>query len=175
MTGLVERLAGQAVPAIALPSTQGGAVDLAALPAGRTVIYCYPRTSEPGKPPLAGWDVITGAKGCTPQACTFRDHHDDLAAAGAVVYGLSTQTTAYQQEMAARLHLPFPILSDAGFELIDALSLPTFEAGGLRLVQRLTLVIRRGVIEHVFHPVPHPEHSAEETLAWLRAHPIVDA
>ena len=172
MSGIAERLVGRALPAIALPSTHGGTVDLAALPAERTVIFCYPRTSEPGKPGPAGWDVIPGAKGCTPQACTFRDHHDELAAAGVEVYGLSTQTTAYQQEMATRLHLPFPILSDAGFGLIDALSLPTFEAGGMRLVQRLTLVIRRGAIEHVFHPVQHPEDSAEETLAWIQAHPI---
>lgn len=172
MTGLGDRLIGAVMPDIALPSTGGGSVGLAALTAPRTVIYCYPRTSEPGRPAPAGWDAIPGARGCTPQACTFRDHHQALAALQAQVFGLSTQATAYQAEMADRLHLPFPVLSDAGFAFTDALRLPSFEVDGMRLLQRLTLIVRGTRIEAVFHPVPAPERSAEAVLDWLRGHPL---
>ena len=169
---LSSRLVGIRMPAVALRSTTGRKVDLASLPGGRTVIYCYPRTSEPGTPAPTGWDVIPGARGCTPQACAFRDHHDDMARVGATVFGLSTQATSYQQEMATRLHLHFEVLSDEDFQLTDALSLPTFVADGMRLIERLTLVVKDGAIEHVLHPVTRPEKSAEDTLEWLSAQQV---
>ncbi|MEX2599795.1 MAG: peroxiredoxin, partial [Dehalococcoidia bacterium] len=139
--GACDHLEGTAMPPIALPSTAKRAVDVSSLGAGRTVIYCYPMTGVPGKPLPDGWDMIPGARGCTPQACSFRDHHAEMAALGAQVFGLSTQTTGYQREMAERLHLPFEVLSDAAFELSDALRLPTFQVDGMRLVKRLTLVV----------------------------------
>ena len=170
--GLCESLSGVNLPGISLPSTRGDTINLAALTASRTVIYCYPRTSEPGKPAPAGWDAIPGARGCTPQACTFRDHYKELSDLGADVFGLSTQATAYQAEMAERLHLPFPMLSDEHFEFTDALGLPTFETDGMRLLKRLTMIVRGQRIEAVFHPVPQPEQSAEAVVAWLKANPL---
>ena len=170
--GACDHLPGLHVPSIRLPSTAGRVVDLAALSAPRTVIYCYPRTGRPGEPSPDGWDAIPGARGCTPQTCAFRDHHRELAELGAEVYGLSTQTTDYQREMARRLHLPFEVLSDADFALIDALRLPTFEAGGMRLVKRLTLIVREGRIEHVFYPAFPPNESAEQVIRWLERHPL---
>jgi peroxiredoxin len=170
--GACDHLPGLALPQIRLPSTSGRLVDLGALGAGRTVIYCYPRTGRPGEPLPDGWDAIPGARGCTPQACAFRDHHRELAALGADVYGLSTQTTAYQREMAERLHLPFEVLSDAEFAFVEALRLPTFEAGGMRLVKRLTLIVRDGRVEHVFYPVFPPDQSAEQVIDWLQRHPL---
>jgi peroxiredoxin len=155
------------LPSMALPSTAGGMVDLAGLP-GRTVVYCYPRTSRPGQPPLPNWDQIPGAKGCTPQSCAFRDHHAELRALGARVFGVSTQDTEYQREAAERLHLPFPLLSDATLDFATALGLPTFAVEGLTLIKRLTLVIRDGTIEAAFYPVPAPEENAAEVVAWLR-------
>ena len=161
--------------ALALASTGEGSVDLHALGTGRTVIYAYPMTSVPGVALPDGWDMIPGARGCTPQSCGFRDHHDELAGLGARVFGLSTQETAYQQEMATRLHLPFDVLSDAEFALCDALRLPTFDvvAGGTprRLLKRLTLVVSSGRIEHAFYPVFPPNESADQVMAWLRANP----
>ncbi len=85
------------------------------------------------------------------------------------MFGLSTQSTEYQREMAERLHLPFEVLSDAGFALTDALRLPTFQVEGRRLIKRLTLVIRDGAIEHVFYPVFPPDESAAEVVRWLRS------
>lgn len=167
--GACDHLAGMALPDVVLPSTRGRDVDLAALGPGRTVIYCYPRTGVPGEPLPDGWDAIPGARGCTPQACGFRDHAADLARLGARVFGLSTQDTAYQREMAARLHLPFAILSDARFTFADALRLPTFTVDGMRLIKRLTLIVKDNQIEHVFYPVFPPSASAGAVVAWLES------
>ena len=166
--GACDHLEGLSLPRLSLPSTAGREVDLGALPRGRTVIYCYPMTGVPGQPLPAGWDEIPGARGCTPQSCSFRDHHRDLADLGAGVFGLSTQPTDYQREMAVRLHLPFEVLSDAGLRFATALRLPTFEVEGLCLIKRLTLVVRDQVIEHVFYPVFPPDGSAAEVVSWLR-------
>jgi peroxiredoxin len=172
--GAARHLPGAAVPALALPATDGRAIALATagdLP--RTVVYAYPRTGRPGEAPLVeDWDAIPGARGCTPESCAFRDHHAELRAAGARVLGLSTQDTAYQLEAVERLHLPFPLLSDAELRLTRALSLPTFTAAGETLLRRLTLVIRGGTVEHVFYPVFPPEGHAAEVLAWLRERPL---
>lgn len=168
--GAAAHLPGMAVPAIALPATDGEAVDLSTL-SGRTVVYCYPRTGRPGEPLPAGWDEIPGARGCTPQSCSFRDDYAGFGALGVRVFGLSTQDTPYQQEVAQRVHLPFPLLSDAALAFAHALSLPTFEAGGMVLIKRLTLILKDGVIEHALYPVFPPDRSAADTLAWLQAHP----
>jgi peroxiredoxin len=170
--GAAAHLAGMRLPDVALQATDGSTVSLAALP-GRTVVYAYPRTGEPGKAMLVPeWDQIPGARGCTPQSCAFRDHYADLKRAGADrVFGLSTQSTAYQREMAERLHLPFPVLSDEGLALTRALRLPTFEAGGLTLIKRLALVADAGRITHVFYPVFPPDRNAADVLAWLERNP----
>lgn len=167
--GGAAHLAGAAMPRVALAATDGTSVMLADLP-GRTVVYAYPRTGEPGRANPDGWDAIPGARGCTPQSCAFRDHFAELRSLGvAHLFGLSTQTTAYQGEAVQRLHLPFAILSDADFALTGALSLPTFEVAGLRLLKRLTLVIDEGRIAKVFYPVFPPDRSAEDVAGWLRA------
>jgi peroxiredoxin len=169
--GACDHLVGLAMPSVALRSTNGQEVDVATLEPARTLIFCYPMTGVPGVPLPDGWDLIPGARGCTPQACGFRDLHAELGGLGAVVYGLSTQSTAYQQEMATRLHLPFPVLSDADHQLCDALSLPTFEVAGMRLVKRLTLIVRDGQIETCFYPVFPSDQSAQTVIDWLRANP----
>jgi peroxiredoxin len=169
--GAADHLPGLAVPAIELPSTTGGTVALDGLgrTKARTVLYVYPMTGRPGADLPDGWDSIPGARGCTPESCGFRDHHADLAAAGADVYGLSTQSTADQAEAAERLHLPFPLLSDGHTLLAEPpLSLPVFEAGGWPRYRRITLVIVEGRIEHAFYPVFPPDAHAAEVLAWLK-------
>lgn len=166
--GACDHLVGMIMPQLALASTAGRLIDVGALGPGRTILYCYPLTGVPGRSLPAGWDSIPGARGCTPQACAFRDHAKELSALGARLFGLSTQTTAYQREMAKRLHLPFEILSDADFRLTDALRLPTFEVDTERLLKRLTLVVRDGVIEHVFYPVFPPDEHARQVVRWLQ-------
>lgn len=167
--GAADRLEGTRLPPIALPATDGTEVALADLP-GLTVVFAYPRTGRPGEPSLVDdWDLIPGARGCTPETCGFRDHHAELTAAGSAVYGLSTQDTEYQRELAERLGLRFPILSDAHLELATALRLPTLEVAGETLLKRLTLAISDGAIARVWYPVFPPDTHAAEVLAWLRA------
>jgi len=170
--GAADHLKGRQMPHVSLASTAGRWVDLSALIAPRTVLYCYPMTGVPEKPLPQGWDLIPGARGCTPQTCSFRDHHQELSELKADVFGLSTQTTEYQREMARRLHLPFEILSDAEFKLCDALRLALFEVEGMRLMKRVMLIVRGRRIEHVFYPVFPPNESADQVLGWLRAHPM---
>ena len=164
--GSADHLPGMRLPPISLASTAGEVVDLSALP-GRTVVYCYPMTGRPDRSLPAGWDEIPGARGCTPQSCSFRDHHAELGSLGARVFGLSTQDTEYQREAATRLHLPFALLSDSDLAFAGALGLPTFEVDGMVLLKRLTLVIDEGWIEKVFYPVFPPDRSAEEVVEWL--------
>ncbi|MFE9854688.1 redoxin domain-containing protein [Streptomyces sp. NPDC005780] len=167
--GAATHLPGRPVPDVELPDTTGGTVALGALGEGRAIVYCYPLTGRPDTDLPEGWNTIPGARGCTSEACDFRDHHDDLKAAGAThVFGLSSQDTAYQQEVVERLRLPFPMLSDTGFRLSALLGLPTFRADGVQLYKRITLVIRDGVIEHVFYPVFPPNTHAQRVLEWLR-------
>lgn len=165
--GACRHLPGLRMPAVALPGTNGGVVDLGTAASGWSVLYCFPRANQPDTPSPPDWDRIPGARGCTAQACNFRDRHQHLAALGAVVFGISTQSPAAQREVATRLGLPFELLSDADFSLTDALGLPTFTAGGLRLLRRLTLVVRHGVIETVFYPVFPPDRSAAPVIDWL--------
>jgi peroxiredoxin len=168
--GACAHLAEFHLPSMHLASTAGGSVDLQALP-GRTVVYIYPRTGRPNQEPPDGWNAFPGARGCTPQSCSFRDHKSELEQLGAGIFGLSTQDTSYQKEAVERLHLPFELLSDEDFAFVRALRLPTFELGGERFVKRITLILRDGVVEKVFYPVFPPDENVLQVLEWLAANP----
>ena len=170
--GGAKHLTGMALPDLELPSTSNRRVNLSKITAPRIVIYCYPMTGQPGKAVPAGWDDIPGARGCTPETCGFRDHHKDLAKLHAEVFGVSTQSTAYQQEMVKRLEVPFEVLSDERMAFTHALKLPTFTIDGMTLIKRLTLIVRDKKIEKVFYPVFPPDRHAEEVIAWLKGRPI---
>jgi peroxiredoxin len=164
--GACNHLTNRRVPLVVLPSTSGRMVDLSAFQ-DRTIVYCYPRTGRPDVDPPAGWNEIPGARGCTPQSCSFRDRHRELRALGVQVFGLSTQDSDYQKEAVSRLNLPFELLSDHAFDLTGALRLPTFEVAGMRLIKRLTLVIQDGYVSKVFYPVFPPDRHADEVIQWL--------
>jgi peroxiredoxin len=171
--GAAAHLAGMKIPPVALSATDGTSVMLASLP-GRVVLFAYPRTGEPGKISLVdGWDMIPGARGCTPQTCAFRDLFKDLKEAGAQhVFGISTQDTAYQREMVKRLHVPFQVLSDSALAMTRALKLPSMDVAGLTLIKRLALIIDDATVTHVFYPVFPPDRNAGDVLAWLQANPV---
>ena len=167
--GATNHLLGTRVPSLQLPTTNGDTVDLSAIP-GRCVVYCYPMTGKPGTPLPDGWDMVPGARGCTPQSCSFRDHAEELKQLGVDrIFGLSTQDTAYQREAAVRLHLPFSLVSDQDFVLARAIELPAFETSGMVLLKRLTMIIRDGVVEKVFYPVFPPDRNALDVINWLTA------
>jgi|ERR1043166_56601 peroxiredoxin len=172
--GAACHLPGLTLPPIALPSTDGGSVRLDDATISLGVVYCYPRTGRPDAISLGGteaWNARPGARGCTPQSCGYRDHHQELQRLGAKVYGLSTQTTEYQREAVNRLQLPFALLSDAAGEFAAALRLPWFEVQGVRLLKRLTLIIGQGRVLHCVYPVFPPDKDAETVISWIREHP----
>ena len=164
--GAADHLQDLALPDVTLPATDGSQVRLSAVP-GRFVLYIYPMTGRPDVALPDNWDEIPGARGCTPQSCSFRDHHAELRALGTDVYGLSTQSSDYQREARDRLHLPFQLLSDSDLQLKQTLALPTFTAAGMELYKRLTMIVEEGRIAKVFYPVFPPDRNADEVLAWL--------
>lgn len=170
--GASDHLVGRPVPSIALPATNGEDVNLHDASRGRRlVIFAYPRTGQPGVRSPTGWDSIPGARGCTPEACSFRDLSEQFAALHVDVYGLSTQDSDYQLEAANRLHLPYALLSDAHLRFTAALGLPTFTVDCMTLLRRLTLVITDGRVEHVLYPVFPPDGAAIDVLDVLQGPP----
>lgn len=168
--GAADHLVGTYLPDVDLSCTDGSRVNLKELK-GRWVIYVYPMTGRPDVSLPDGWDSIPGARGCTPQSCSFRDHYRELKALGTGVFGLSAQTSEYQREARDRLHLPFQLLSDSVLRMKSAMQLPTFFVGDTKLFKRLTMIAEDGKITKVFYPVFPPDRNADDVLAWLRSQP----
>ena len=169
--GLADHLVGMALPPLTLLGTDGQEWSFAEFASPTTVIYVYPRSGVPGVPLPQGWDLIPGARGCTPESCGFRDHFSQLQKLGADVFGLSSQDHDYQKELGERLELPFPILSDPDLEMQKNLRLPMFMASGMELYCRLTLIIRNGKIVHTFYPIFPPDEHAGDVVEWLEKNP----
>lgn len=167
--GAAAHLLGLTMRSVPLRSTDGRMIDIASLE-GITVAYLYPMTGQPGIPLPEGWDTIPGARGCTPQACAFRDHFANLQSVGARhLFGISSQSAADQMEAVDRLHLPFPLLSDQDLMLARTLNILTFQCDGRQMLRRLTLIVLDGLIVRVFYPVFPPDGNARDVLAALRA------
>ena len=166
--GVAERLLGTAFPALALEST-GGPVNLAELSAGLLVLFVYPHATGLPDAPIPTWDLIPGARGCTAEACAFRDHQDRLRSLGAEIGGLSVQTVEEQRQFAVRVGLHYRLISDPKRQLVGSLGLPTFTADGQTFYKRLTLIGRGGRVVKVFGPVLEPERHAADVALWLEA------
>jgi peroxiredoxin len=166
--GAADHLPGCELPSLELPTTGGQPVNLADAAHATLVVYLYPRTGRPDQPPPAAWDEIPGARGCTPQACSFRDEHAEIAGLAAQVLGVSAQSLTEQREVGERLGLPYRLASDPDLALAAALRLPTFEFEGARLYKRLTFIARSGRIAKVFYPVFPPDRNAQDVAEWLR-------
>lgn len=168
--GGADHLVGMKMPQLTLQATTGAGVNVGAI-RGLLVVYCYPMTGQPNVALPEGWDQIPGARGCTPQSCSFRDHYQEIKALDAAVMGLSVQCTEYQTEMAQRLHLPFPVLSDVDYVFQRALRLPTFQAAGMTLLKRLTLIAKDGLIVAVHYPVFPSDSDPQWVIEQLRSIP----
>ena len=167
--GATDHLKGMRLPNVVLKATNGQMIDLGNIKQ-KLVIYCYPMTGQPNVALPDDWDQIPGARGCTPQSCSYRDHYQELQSLGVQVMGLSVQTTEYQQEMANRLHLPFPVISDVNYEFQGALNMPTFISAGMTLLKRVTLIADHGVIEAVHYPIFPSDSDAAWVLEYLKSH-----
>jgi peroxiredoxin len=166
--GACDHLPGTMLPQLTLESSQGS-ISLRALSLELLVLYVYPQAGRPGRPSPEGWDQIPGARGCTPQSLGFRDAHARLQEVGAQVAGLSAQPLDDQVEFAERNAIPYPVIADPERRLGEALGLPTFEADGLTLYKRVTLVVESCAIAKVFYPVFPPDENAAEVVAWLES------
>lgn len=166
--GACDHLVGMKLPAITLTSSAGRAVTLSEMQ-GLTVIYIYPRSGEDDSVLPDNWDSIPGARGCTPQSCSFRDHQAELSELGAQVFGLATQSPDYLRGEVERIHLPYELLSDEHLNFKHALSLPVHDVtvAGQQVLKRVTLICRDDEIIHVFYPVFPPDKSAEQVVEWL--------
>ena len=160
--GASDHLVGLPLPRIELQAAAGGSKTLNEFPTRLLVLYVYPRTGGPGVELSDDWDMIPGARGCTPQSCAFRDHHGEFSALDATVWGLSAQPVAEQEAFAERMHVPFPLLNDTGL----ALSWNN-EAGGMTLYRRLTLIADASGIARVFYPVFPPDRNAIDVITHL--------
>jgi peroxiredoxin len=168
--GAAAHLPGVQLPALELPSTEGGRVILSDLLA-RTVVFVYPSIGGIDGALLEEWTAIPGARGCTPEACGFRDQLDTFRSVGADVLGLSGQPAGQQRDAVERLRLPYPLLSDEQLQLAASLGLPTFEFHGRTYFKRVTLVVSEGRVEVTLYPVFPPDEAAEQALAWLAENP----
>jgi peroxiredoxin len=168
--GSTDHLKGLRLPNVSLKATNGTTINFGDI-FSRLIIYCYPMTGQPNVALPDGWDQIPGARGCTPQSCSFRDHYQELQALGAEVVGLSVQTTEYQKEMVDRLHLPFPVVSDSDYQFQKALNMPTFVAAGMTLLKRVTLIANHGVIEAVHYPIFPSDSDPGWVIDYLKRHP----
>jgi peroxiredoxin len=164
--GECNHLENMQIPNACLWSTDDQEINLSSL-SGWNVIFCYPMTGRPGVPIPEGWVQIPGAAGCTPQACSYRDNHAELKRNRVGIYGISTQTSEAQKEASSRLGLPYPLLSDINHSFSSALKLPMLEVGGSKLIKRLTLILKDGVIKKCFYPVFPPDKNVFEVIAWL--------
>ena len=166
--GAARHLVGITLPRLSLLATNDKQIDLGSFK-DFLVIYCYPMTGQPNVALPDGWDQIPGARGCTPQSCSFRDHYQELKALKAEVVGLSVQTTDYQKEMAERLHLLFPVVSDVAYKFQKALNLPTFEAAGMTLLKRLTIIAKDGKIVTVHYPIFPSDSDPPWVIDYLKS------
>ncbi|MFN7904221.1 MAG: redoxin family protein [Pseudobdellovibrionaceae bacterium] len=166
--GACDHLSQLAIPRIILPSTVDRKIDLQKQSQKPTILFFYPRTGEPSMPAPEDWDLIPGARGCTPQSCGFRDLNSEFKELGFEIFGVSSQNSEYQKEFVKRNHIPFEILSDEEFKLTDAINLPTFQYNEMRLIKRMALVLKDGKIVKVFYPVFPPNKNAETVLSWIQ-------
>lgn len=164
--GACDHLEGVPLPSQLLKTSSNSSLDLSA-EKGIVVIFFYPMTGRPDSPPMVGWNEIPGARGCTPQTCSYRDSYIQLTELGAKVFGASSQALEEQNEAVARLKLPFELLNDSTFKLTESLNLPTFEYQGVKMIKRLTLVVVNGVIRKVFYPVFPPDQNVNHVISWL--------
>jgi peroxiredoxin Q/BCP len=97
MQDFYEPKVGDVAPDFRLPSTRGKEISLRDFKGKDVILYFYPKDDTPG---------------CTAEACSFRDHENDLTKEHAVVLGVSIDPLASHDKFTSKHNLNFPLLSD---------------------------------------------------------------
>jgi len=166
--GSCSHLLDKTIPDVSLPNQDGIYLKLRRDVSFRIVLYCYPMTGNPLKSLPPNWNDIPGARGCTPQTCSFRDHYDELVKCNAIPIGLSTQLVSELKEMVTRLFIPFDVVSDSELKFSKTMDLPTFKIKDSVFIKRLTLIIEKSIIKKVFYPIFPPDLHIHEVIDWLQ-------
>lgn len=164
--GACDHLLGSRLPSVSLISTSDKSIDISSLE-GTVVIFFYPMNGNPDAPPMIGWNDIPGARGCTPQVCSFRDDFSKLESLDVKVFGVSSQPLVDQKEASARLSLPYELLNDSQLELTRAMNLPTFVYELSTYIKRITIITIDGVIRKTFYPVFPPDNNVRDVIKWV--------
>ena len=166
--GACKHLLNQTLPDISLANQSGNLLKLNRKDIFRIVLYCFPMTGHPDKSLPPGWDKIPGARGCTPETCSFRDHYDDLIKLNAIPIGLSTQSVVELEEMTRRLKVPYDVVSDSNLIFTNLMKFPTFKIAEKVFIKRLTLIIENSIIKKVFYPIFPPDLHIKDVINWLK-------
>ena len=166
--GACNHLTNFTIPPISLPNQDGNLLRLNRLDTFRIVLYCYPMTGRPDRPLPNNWDLIPGARGCTPQTCNFRDNYDEIVSLNAIPIGVSTQPVDDLKEMVTRLGVTYDVVSDINLKFAEKLNLPTFIIDDIVFLKRTTLIIEKSVIKKVFYPIFPPNKHINEVIKWLK-------
>lgn len=142
--------AGDPAPDFSLPDETGKLVSLSAFRGKKVVLYFYPKDDTPG---------------CTTEACSFRDTHQNLKKKGAVVFGVSADSVSSHRKFSEKFQLNFPLLSDESKTMIQAYGVwkeKTLYGRKFMGIERTTVVISEdGTIKRVFPKVKVNGHIAE--------------
>ena len=149
--------AGANAPGFTLPDGSGKPVSLADFAGKKVVLYFYPRDNTPG---------------CTRQACAFAEAYPEFQKSGAVVIGVSKDSTASHQKFAEKHGLPFILLSDPELAAIQAYGVwqekKNYGKVSMGVVRSTFVIDGAGNIEKVM-PKVKPDTNAQEILDYLGA------
>ena len=146
---------GTKAPEFTLPDKDGNMVSLSDFAGKKVVLYFYPRDNAPG---------------CTRQACAFAGAYEQFAQMGAVVIGVSKDSTASHQKFAEKHGLPFILLSDPELAAIQAYGVwqekKNYGKVSMGVVRSTFIIDENGMVEKVM-PKVKPDTNAGDVLAWL--------
>jgi thioredoxin-dependent peroxiredoxin len=142
---------GDIAPDFTLPSQIGDDVTLSEFFSKKNVVlYFYPKDET---------------KGCTKEACTFRDNYEELTNLGAEVIGVSGQSVESHKSFASHYGLQFILLSDEGNKVRELYGVPS--SMGI-IPGRVTYIIdKKGIVRHIFNSQTQAQKHVEEAKKTL--------
>lgn len=151
---MAELKEGSRAPDFSLPDDSGQTVKLSSFSDRTVVLYFYPKADTPG---------------CTKEACSFRDHHAEILARGAVVLGVSPDDVPALARFRQKYSLPFPLLADPEHKVAEKYGVwveKNMYGRKTMGIERSTFIIHRGRIAKIFRKVKVDGHT-EQVLEAL--------